>query len=155
MRKKNFWQTLKKGKLPRIALYSMFSSLTHDSLIFPSPWCLYHGLMTCLRTPKVTLCSSNMWKLHSASFTITHNICGSGYTLSSHVWLSVSTYVCVRAFGKRRPRVCLCCLSVAVSPYQVCGLTKARDPCQSVVDNCTWSECSWRNQERSEEAGFD
>lgn len=95
MRKKNFWQTPKKGKLPQIALYSMFSSLTHGSLIFPSPWCLYHGLMTCLRTPKVTLCSSNMWKLLSASFTIIHNVCGSGYTLSSHVWVSVSAYVCV------------------------------------------------------------
>ncbi len=40
----------------------------------------------------------------------------------------------------------LCCLSLAVSPYQAGGLTKARDPCQAVLDNCTWFECSWRTE---------
>lgn len=43
-------------------------------------------------------------------------------------------------------RVCLCCLSLAVSPYQAGGLTKARDPCQAVLDNCTWPECSWETK---------
>lgn len=80
-------------------------------------------------------------------------MCGSGYILrshvcSSHVRVSASASVClyVREFGKKRLRVCLWCLSHAVSPYQAGGLTKARDPCQAVLDNCTWSECSWETR---------
>ena len=43
-------------------------------------------------------------------------------------------------------KVHLCCLSFAVSPYQARGLTKARDPCQAVLDICTGSECSWETE---------
>lgn len=48
--------------------------------------------------------------------------------------------LCVREFGEKygkRRRVSLCCLSHAVSPYQPGSLTKARDTCQAVLDNCT------------------
>lgn len=41
--------------------------------------------------------------------------------------------------GKKSQIVFLWCLSHAVSPYQPGSLTKARDPCQVVLDNCDLS----------------
>lgn len=109
--------------------------------------------MTCLWTPKVTLCSSSLWKPLYASLAIIYNICMCG-SRSSHIWSSHVVRVHVRVWEKRefgekygkRRRVCLCCLSHAVSPYQPGSLTKARDTCQAVLDNCTWSECSWETK---------
>lgn len=109
--------------------------------------------MACLWTPKVTLSSS------SVSFTIMYNICmcGSGYILKVLIYGAV---MCEWIWGKRVQDtgdcVCVVCLSLslAVSPYQAGGLTKARDPCQAVLDNCTWPECSWETRRDLKKLGL-
>lgn len=98
---------------------------------------------------KHTLCSSRAWKPCFASI---HNI---------RVWekksledegSTVSARECVclerdRIWKRRRSQIgFLWCLSHAVSPYQPGSLTKARDPCQAVLDNWMWPECSWETE---------
>lgn len=99
--------------------------------------------MACLWTPQVTLCSSRLCLLLSC---ITYVRVGVDILKALTCGAAECERVCVpENLGKRGQDAlpaCLYCISLALSPYQAGSLTKARDPCQAVLDNCMWSECS-------------
>lgn len=101
--------------------------------------------MACLWTTKVTLCSSSVCLL---LLCITYVCVGVDILKALMYGPDMCECTCVVRVPKNLWKegktlgVCLYCLSLAVSLYQAGSLTKARDPCHAVLDNCTWSEYS-------------
>lgn len=110
-------------------------------------------LMAHLGMLKLTHCAAAVHGSLSLLTFITY-VCGRRSHLRTREVLWVHVCVCVCVFrerenleeGRRSQIVFLWCLSHAVSPYQPGSLAKARDPCQAVLDNWMWPECSWETE---------
>lgn len=108
-------------------------------------------LMAHLGMLKHTHCAAAVHGSLSLLTFITY-VCGRRSHLRTREVLWVHVCVCVfrerenLEEGRRSQIVFLWCLSHAVSPYQPGSLAKARDPCQAVLDNWMWPECSWETE---------